>query len=268
MIYLNPEVRSGLGEDTFWTWIHRAFSGQSKFLHHGDRPGKGDTVLQYSTMGAPKFPDAYNIGLLWELYPEMLRVLGHDAVWANKVKAISECAKHCDLNVVPSAVVAEQYPEVLTRVVPIGVDFELFHPSEEPVAERVGFWCGTDHPMKGFSGIPWDLADHWVIVWKSAPRKSRVPSYVSVEEHTKIPQTRVAELMRRCTFFVAPGLLRPFFLSEWEAMATGLQLEWSRIPVEEKCFVPSGTPRHDLVNMSWSRDKAKEVWNELFFNRS
>lgn len=28
MIYLNCEVKSGLGEDTFWTWLNRVISFQ------------------------------------------------------------------------------------------------------------------------------------------------------------------------------------------------------------------------------------------------
>ena len=49
MIYLNAEVISGLGEDTFWTWFKREFPTSSF-----DKPKtltEKDIVLRYSTLG-------------------------------------------------------------------------------------------------------------------------------------------------------------------------------------------------------------------------
>lgn len=31
MIYLNTEIFSGLGEDTFWTWFKREFSKETEY---------------------------------------------------------------------------------------------------------------------------------------------------------------------------------------------------------------------------------------------
>ena len=67
MIFVNPEILSGLGEDTFWTWIIRELDAE---IGVPPKISKSDIILHYSTMGKPRFPNN-TITLLWELYPEM-----------------------------------------------------------------------------------------------------------------------------------------------------------------------------------------------------
>ena len=68
MIYLNCEIKNGLGEDTFWTWFHREFPNSSfdtpKYLNNND------ILLRYSTLGFLPI-EGKQMALCWELYPRM-----------------------------------------------------------------------------------------------------------------------------------------------------------------------------------------------------
>ncbi len=118
MIYLRPEVKSGLGEDTFWTWFAREIGGTFDWP---PPPNRGHTALVYSTMEPA--PGCRNICLAWELYPEMKKQLG-GTEWDEKVKQTYRCADACDDVVVTSVIMLEFYPGA--TVIPIGIDMNLF----------------------------------------------------------------------------------------------------------------------------------------------
>ena len=125
MIYLNAEVISGLGEDTFWTWFKREFFRSSyntpKVLYDND------VVLRYSTLGHLDICGK-QIGLLWELYPEMKEVFESNE-WDEKMKKIDECAKNCTYRLVTSELMVPYYKKYGTvDVLPIGVDINIFRP--------------------------------------------------------------------------------------------------------------------------------------------
>src|SRR5208282_3692166 len=87
MIYLVPEIASGLGEDTFWTWAAREWP--NSVIASPSTVTKDDVILQYSTKGASGFP-ANTMGLLWEIHPEM-RAMLHSNVWDSTISAIVNC---------------------------------------------------------------------------------------------------------------------------------------------------------------------------------
>jgi glycosyltransferase involved in cell wall biosynthesis len=232
MIYLQPEVRSGLGEDTFWTWFARTVPGCSFDLPSALQPD--DVVLQYSTLGPCRVPGGKKVALLWELYPEMRARLGGPQ-WDRTIDATRACAAESDYRVVSSEFSREFYADCgPIDVLPIGVDTELFRPMHRnmvrarhgiPDNVRVGFWCGTGHPMKGSDALHAWAAAHpdvrWIIVWKTSSDRG-VPPLNTVAERTLVPQPQLAELMNCADFVAVPGRLRPFFMVEWEAMACDL----------------------------------------------
>src|SRR5690348_830337 len=110
MIYLQPEVRSGLGEDTFWTWFAREFPESSFDLPPGGILNPDDVVLQYSTLGPPRTQGGITVALCWELYPEMRRALG-SAEWDGVIERTRECARACTHRVVASAACREFYED-------------------------------------------------------------------------------------------------------------------------------------------------------------
>ncbi len=268
MIYLQPEVRSGLGEDTFWTWFHREIGGT--FDPPAGSLGPQDIALRYSTLGAPRAGDGpRTIALLWELLPEMKETLG-GATWDAKIELTRECARESEYRIVATPLAKKYYADLgPVEVLPIGVDTDLFRPHDGrlfelrakygiPRSARVGFWCGTLHPMKGFARLlQYDREHesediHWITVWKSKAEAPPGATYVQV------PQKQLAELMNCANFVLCSGMLRPFYMVEWEAMACDLPVVITN--GRQKDFIPSAHPRDNVFDLGWDRYAVKDRW--------
>lgn len=251
-VYLVPEVRSGLGEDTFWTWFAREFADSS--FEVPAAIGPQDFVLQYGTLGPSKVVGGRKVALLWELYPEMLKQgVGADTA---KIAMLRRCAAASDVRVITSPVMGEFFDGDLT-LLPIGVDTDLFRPMDKeamrakhgiPVA-RVGFWAGTDHPMKGRDRLKEYAARHPDVFW------------IAVSKRDRLPQRTLAELMNCADFALFTGRLRPYFMVEWELMACNIPV--IDISGCERDFIPGERPREDVLRLGWSRHQARDKWREL-----
>lgn len=265
MIFLQPEIRSGLGEDTFWTWFEREVP-ESTF----DRPENitnDDVILRYSTLGPSKFPK-HTIACLWELYPEMRLQLNSEA-WNSTIKRTENCAIYAAKRVVSSCLSIEFYKKCGSiDILPIGVDIELFKPKNKedlrskyklPHDKKIGFWMGTTHQMKGFNRlVEWSKKNpeiYWIIVWK---QKSQRGYLERAHNYTLVSQEILSELMNCADFFLVCGLLRPYFMVEWEAMACNLKPVF--LDDKEKDFIPSENPRDDIFRLNWNREKTRVLW--------
>jgi glycosyltransferase involved in cell wall biosynthesis len=266
MIYLNAEVISGLGEDTFWTWFKREFPSASFELPRDLR--NEDAVLQYSTLGFLNRAGK-SIALLWELYPEMKGQL-ESTQWDAVLARVYECAKFSTYRVVASQLMVPFYERFGTAdVLPIGVDTDLFKPLPEknalrdkyniPKDRKVGIWCGTTHPMKGFPRlveyVHLNPDIYWIIVWKWELEAGHLPS---ASNFIQVPQQTLCELMNAADFFLCCGRLRPFYMVEWEAMACNLPIRI--LDNMQKDFVPSSNPRDDVFRLHWDRKSTKKLW--------
>jgi len=296
-IHLSAEGFTAPGMDTFWDWALRSFPGararMGEYAPVGEpaQVGDHDVVLYYAALGAPVESQDRTTALCWELYPEMARYLPPDT---RKIEMMRDAARACRWRTVSTSLAVPDFDfagEV--EVLPIGVDTDLFAPRifEKqrlrdkwgiPIRARVGFWSGTLHPMKGFRGVVDYVRDHpdvfWVILWKWPPtppvevtpisgtweRRPALPIANAVE-YSHLPQSDVAELMACCDFVLCSGLLRPFYLVEWEAMACDLAPVVTGNPAKD--FVPSGYPRDDVFNQGWDRFSALELWLEYLEQR-
>ncbi|MBN2183274.1 MAG: hypothetical protein JW715_15290 [Sedimentisphaerales bacterium] len=274
MIYLNAEVVSGLGEDTFWTWFKREFPSSSF-----DRPKsltEKDIVLRYSTLGPIDVYPSKTIALLWELYPQMKETLVSNE-WDDKLNTIYRCAKFSTYRTVASHLAIAPYEQYGTvEIIPIGVNTDLFRPIADknalrdkydiPKNKRVGFWCGTMHPMKGYSRLQKYAAEnpdiHWIIVWK---QQSEASYMEGAENFVLVPQDVLVELINAADFYLCCGMLRPFFMIEWEAMACNLPMVI--LDDVQKDFVPSDNPRDDIFSLGWDRKSVKRKWEDYLSRR-
>ena len=283
-VYLNPEVKSGLGEKTFWVWMNEdVWPGCSTFDYcHSLNPG--EALLQYSTLGADDLPskagDAKTIGLCFELHHEMRRALGSDR-FNIPIHHSEQVAAACDRRVVSSRLCVPDFDKFGdVDVLPIGVDTDLFSPVASdthkedlranygvPIRKKVAFWCGTKHQMKGFDRLR-QFANknphvHFVIVWKS--KREQVRNHgVACSEWTHTTQDVFADLLRLSDFSLFTGMLRPFFMVEWEAMASGLSVV--DVAGVEREFTPSSTDgesnRAKVFELGWDRNSAAKVWRD------
>lgn len=246
-IFLAPEIRSGLGEDTFWTWFEREAGGEF------DLPKKlaaGDVVLHYSTLGKPAFP-SQTVSLLWELYPEMTLRLGDSFSAKNRKikKSFTSRWATCPTHY------SRAFYARNTVVLPIGVDTGLFKPAQDRASlrqkhglnpdEKIAFWYGQEHPMKG----P-DLRNAWL-------EENQDWKLITPPRGEILSQKKLAELMQLSDGFLNTSRLVPLYMIEWEAMACGLPfiqaggVEREANPIE---------PRKFVMAQGWSRDKALETW--------
>lgn len=266
MIYLSAEVVSGLGEDTFWTWFKREFPSSSFAVPKKMRDE--DAVLRYSTLGFVNRPGK-SVALLWELYPAMKEQL-KSSEWDGMLSKIYECARFSTYRTVASRLMVPFYEQFGTvDVLPIGVDTDVFKPlpNKEALREKyripgrrtVGMWCGTIHPMKGFHQLAGYAKLHpdvyWIVVWKQESEAGHLPG---ASNFVKVSQATLCELMNAADFFFCCGLLQPFYMVEWEAMACNLPV---RVPGNlEKDFIPSPNPREDIFRLHWDRGSARKLW--------
>ncbi len=267
MIYLNPMVKSGLGEDTFWTWFNREVKDSSFSIPQNFK--EQDVVLHYSTVSNRSYDKAKKITLLWELLPEMKKTLVSNE-WDSVINTTIENAKNSHFRVASTELTKEFYKDCGDiDVIPLGVDTDLFKPLENkielrkkyniPLNKTVGFWGGTTHRMKGFQNlVPFANNNpdiHWIIVWKQPHEASY---FAGASNFTLVPQQTLCELMNCADFMLVCGLLKPFFMIEWEAMSCNLPMH--NITGLEKDFIPSSSTRKDIFELGWDRHSVLNKW--------
>lgn len=272
-IHLAAEVRSGLGEDTFWEWASRSFPGATFDPPPAELPPES-ALLQYSTLGPPA-SGGNTIALCWELLPEMKLQLG-GRQWDATIERTRACAAACRRRAVASTLALPFYSDCgPCDVLPIGVDTDLFKPVTPeqqcglraihgiPTDRRIGFWMGTNHSMKGADRLEAYARENpdifWLVVWKTRHERGR-PAIASAQHYTHISQQHLAELMQCADFFLSAGRLRPFYLIEWEAMAANLPMV--NISGLEKDFVVGLQPREQIFELGWDRTAARRTWLE------
>lgn len=270
MIYLNCEVKSGLGEDTFWTWFHREFKNSSF-----DVPTilkDTDILLRYSTLGFLPI-EGKQMALCWELYPQMQETY-KTSQFLLRMEKVMEAARYSTYRSVATEETVENYNSFgNVEIIPIGVDTDLYKPLNDktnlrkkyniPAHKKVGIWIGTTHPMKGFSNvIRYSIENpeiYWILIWKWEMEALEIKN---CSNYVKIPQSQICELLNCADFFLSTSQLKPFYMAEWEAMATDIPFVF--YGNVEREFVPSASPRNDVFKMGWDRITVKNKWINFF----
>lgn len=273
MIYLNCEVKSGLGEDTFWTWFEREFPDAS--FEEPKKLNDEDILLRYSTLGFLPV-EGKQVALCWELYPEM-KELFNTAYFDDRMKKVENAARYATYRSVATDETVKNYDKFgQVEVIPIGVNTDLYKPMKNkkalrqkynlPQDKRIGIWIGTRHPMKGVSKMMEYASNNpeieWIMVWKWKEEELKMKG---VHNFVKIPQKQVAELLNAADFFLSTSQLRPYYMAEWEAMATNIPFVF--YGNVEREFAPSKNPREDVMKMGWDRKSVKKKWMEFFKER-
>ena len=270
MIYLNCEVKSGLGEDTFWTWFEREFPGVS--FEVPSKLEDEDILLRYSTLGFLPI-EGKQMALCWELYPEMEALFNTDC-FADRMKSVLNTARYATYRTVATKETQKNYSQFgQVEVIPIGVNTDLYRPLNNklglrekynlPKDKKIGIWIGTRHPMKGFSKVLEFLAKNpemeMIVVWKWQMEELKVKN---VHNFVKISQKKINELLNAADFFLATSQLKPYYMAEWEAMSANVP--FVHYGNAEREFYPSENPREDVMRMGWDRKSVKQKWADFF----
>lgn len=279
MIYLVCQVKSGLGEDTFWTWFEREFKESCKFISSTTIPDEfneeRDCIIVYSTMG-PINKKVKSFCLSWELYCEMKLMLDSNQ-WDSVIDITNKCAQSCTEILIATEFARDHYSKIgNVSVMKLGLDTEVFKPLDDkmnlrkkyniPLDKKVGYWGGTTHVMKGFDNMIEYAKSNpdifWIVVWKQYGDNGNVPDFITNISFVHINQSQINELMNCSDFFLCTSRLRPYYMTELEAMSANLPFIFTE--KIEKDFIPSKQPRDDIFKHEWSRIQVKEKWKELF----
>jgi glycosyltransferase involved in cell wall biosynthesis len=273
MIYLNCEVKSGLGEDTFWTWFAREFPSSS--FEIPQKLSDEDIVLRYSTLGFLPI-EGKQVALCWELYPQMKKVFSSDQ-WNPIIDKVNETARYSTYRTVATKNTVADYEKFgSVEVIPIGVDTDLYKPLDNkkelrekydlPSDKKIGIWIGTYHPMKGYSDLIRYAAAHqdiyWIVIWKWQHEAGKMEG---AKNFVQIPQEEICELINASDFFLSTSKLCPFYMAEWEAMACNIPFVFCGDSKRE--FVPSANTRDDVFRMGWDRKSVKKQWEKFLLER-
>jgi hypothetical protein len=273
MIYLNAEVVSGLGEDTFWTWFKREFPTSS--FEIPKKLNGEDILLRYSTLGFLPIIGK-QVALCWELYPEMKKAF-HSNQWDKVLLNVYQTARYATYRTVPTDFSVKEYEKFgSVNIIPIGVDTALFTPIYEksalrdkygiPQDKKVGIWIGTMHPMKGFSNLleyaSRNSGVFWLVVWKWEPEAGALEGAMNF---VKVPQKMLADLINASDFCLFASNLEPFFMAEWEVMSCNATIILAGGKQRE--FNLSSSPRDDVFKLGWDRDSVKKTWEKFLLGR-
>ncbi len=273
MIYLNAEVISGLGEDTFWSWFHREFSNSS--FEVPKKLNNNDVLLRYSTLGFLPI-EGKQVALCWELYPQMKEIFKSNQ-WDERLKTVYQTARYSTYRTVATkASVADYDMFGSVNIIPIGVDTDTFKPLDNkmgirnkyniPLNKKVGVWVGTLHPMKGFSELLKYSAEnseiYWIVIWKWEQEAGYLDG---ASNFVKVPQEALCELLNAADFFLSTSKLKPFYMAEWEAMACNIP--FVILGNKEREFIPKTNPRDTLFEMEWDRKTVKTIWEKFFIEK-
>jgi glycosyltransferase involved in cell wall biosynthesis len=273
MIYLNAEVVSGLGEDTFWTWFNREFP--SSTFEVPKKLEDHDILLRYSTLGFLPIAGK-QIALCWELYPEMKRVFC-SCQWDNVIEKVYQTARYSTYRTVASDFSIKDYENFgSVDVIPIGVDTDIFIPLAEknslrekygiPKNKKVGFWIGTLHPMKGFADLlqyaSLNPDIYWIVVWKWEMEAGYLEG---ASNFVKVPQNTIAELINTADFSLFTSKLKPFYMAEWEILACNIPIIIANDTKRE--FSIGRNPREVVFDKGWDRVTVKSTWEKYLVDR-
>ncbi len=272
MIYLSPEVRTSVNEDTFWDWMNRVFS-QSSF-EVPSTLNVDDIILRYSAMGF--LPVAgKSVALCWEMYPQMQKLYHNNSLSEDAVKRVYEAARYCTYRVVATPKNAVWYEKFGTvEVIPIGVDTDFWRPYNNkaefrkkydiPQNAKVGVWIGTFHHMKGFARLVEYAQNnpeiYWIIVIGRQYRA--LSAFDNAKIFMDVPQSIIVELINAADFYLCTNRLSAYYMADWEAMSCNIPFVYDSEESPE--FKVSLNPREEVMRRGWSRQSVQKQWTDFF----
>jgi glycosyltransferase involved in cell wall biosynthesis len=177
-------------------------------------------------------------------------------------------------------------PDVRSEVIPIGIDFNIFAPSDKDNSGKIVF-IGSSNEIKGFEKIERLVRkdpSRWILVMKDED-----PGIAGTEVVVRATSSVVADILGKARLLVCPSHMETQHLAGCEAGASGVpviatnvgiysgmpQGEWGRVcdvedfgeAIEAEMSLPLSYDRRLAIRNHWSkivsRDSCRSAWIDL-----
>lgn len=125
--------------------------------------------------------------------------------------------KHSNMIVSNSKLTALSYPEYAIKIIPIGVDDELFSPQNTNKKKVTGIFIGALDEIKGWPEIKAIIDQRSTIDWIVVSKDSRRYEKENVTMYNRIDQKLLSELINSANFFIVGSPVETQCLSAIES---------------------------------------------------
>lgn len=241
-----------------------------------------DLVIQNANLG--KLTDCKTISFLQDPLIEMkqlfepfmlrmrLKIRGRQS-YNSRLQLQLESLSH-SIKVTNSNFMANMYRKYGGfKVVPMGVDHELFKPMEDkkglrrkyrlPIDKTIKIFVGSTHEIKGFEQIKKMMSDDATSFWILVLKDTDIGSGHNFMTFHKISQDVLAELYNCSDLLVAKSLVESFGLAAVEAMFCDLPVDATKTGVFWDWEPDMGSPRDEAFKKGLDKNTWMKNWRAL-----
>jgi hypothetical protein len=279
MIYLNPTIdqessKQVLDDDNVWRWFKRELKGS---WWRGEDFSDG-VLINNSKHSLNSYPDNvvnYHLELVIEILEKCTKPAPHydPKIWKGSDSEILKTCKNSKITVIPSKLMYKPYKERCRslEVIPIGLNTDIWKPLDIdkktlrakynlPENKTVGFWSGNAGIWRGpdlLNEYARGKDIHWIINWYRGPEFDMPTSRTEV---FKADQKTINELYNASDFYLCTNKLGPYYMSDWEAIASGVDII---DVVEMERELGTNPTRDKMMALGWDRKDAINIWNSF-----
>ncbi len=283
------------GEETFWSVLGKAlpgaetlalstFSGDVKEYVQKYDP---DVIIYNSLLGNLDVPaKTKKIVLLQDNFIAMDHLLpktfkqkvgrffrGKNSFFKKTVQKQREAIRNAHRVVCVSEDIKRSYG-VEAKVIPIGVDPELFHPIDKttirkkytiPDHQNVKIFVGSTHLVKGFDILLEEIKNNpktfYIIVLKDA--ELPIINFSNVKIFNRVSQRQLAELYSCADVFIGCSRVETLWLAPIEAMFCGVPVDVTPAGIFADWRPDNKQPRQEAFEKGLDKASMVKKWQEL-----
>ena len=295
ILIINDSIRGVVSnEETFWSVLSKRLPNCQAIAlkdFRGDieeyiKSVSPKVVIFNSILGDIKIPsNVKKIVLLQDNFvamdkkiPKTLKqkiskiIKGRNHFYPLSIKKQKEAINNSDITVAVSRDIASSY-DVGAKVIPIGVDSELFKPlNKEKLRIKyqipnkfVKIFVGSTNLVKGFDvlrkEIKNDEESFYILVLKD--KKTINLPYKNIKIFQRIPQTILAELYNCADKFVGRSRVETLWLTPIEAMFCNIPIDITRVGIFADWYPNNKNPRQEVFQKGLDAETMIKKWRDL-----
>jgi len=198
--------------------------------------------------------------------------LGND-FYSQNIKKQKSALSSADLIVAVSQDIANHY-DVKARIIPIGVDANLFKPMDKdslrrkhkiPLDKFVKIYVGSTHPVKGWDLIKDEIERNkdsfYILILKD---KQAVKLYYrNVKIFQRVPQRILTELYNCADLYVGRSRVESLWLTPTEAMFCNVPVDVTKTGIFADWYPENKNPRQEAFERELDKQTMVRKWKEL-----